>query len=43
MVQTIVYTTHYMEEAEILCNRIIILDKGKNYSKWIIRRIKEKS
>ena len=26
---TIVYTTHYMEEAEILCNRIIILDKGK--------------
>ena len=25
---TIVYTTHYMEEAEILCNRIIILDKG---------------
>ena len=25
----IVYTTHYMEEAEILCNRIIILDKGK--------------
>ncbi len=26
---TIVYTTHYMEEAEILCDRIIILDKGK--------------
>lgn len=26
---TIVYTTHYMEEVEILCNRIIILDKGK--------------
>ena len=25
---TIVYTTHYMEEAEILCDRIIILDKG---------------
>lgn len=25
---TIVYTTHYMEEVEILCNRIIILDKG---------------
>lgn len=26
---TIVYTTHYMEEVEIICNRIIILDKGK--------------
>ena len=25
---TIIYTTHYMEEAEILCDRIIILDKG---------------
>lgn len=26
---TIVYTTHYMEEVEMLCNRVIILDKGK--------------
>ena len=26
---TICYTTHYMEEVEILCNRVIILDKGK--------------
>lgn len=26
---TIVYTTHYMEEVEILCDRIIILDKGE--------------
>lgn len=26
---TIVYTTHYMEEVEMLCNRIAILDKGK--------------
>lgn len=25
---TIVYTTHYMEEVEQLCNRIAILDKG---------------
>ncbi|MDD3341381.1 MAG: ABC transporter ATP-binding protein [Bacilli bacterium] len=25
---TIIYTTHYMEEAEILCNRIVIIDKG---------------
>lgn len=26
---TIIYTTHYMEEVEQLCNRIAILDKGK--------------
>lgn len=25
---TIIYTTHYMEEVELLCDRIIILDKG---------------
>ncbi len=27
---TIVYTTHYLEEVEMLCNRIIIMDNGKN-------------
>lgn len=26
---TIVYTTHYMEEVEQLCNRIVIMDEGK--------------
>ncbi|MCM1370583.1 MAG: ABC transporter ATP-binding protein [Clostridium sp.] len=26
---TIIYTTHYMEEVEILCDRIIILNEGK--------------
>lgn len=26
---TIIYTTHYMEEVEIICDRVIILDKGK--------------
>ncbi len=26
---TIIYTTHYMEEVEILCDQIIILDQGK--------------
>lgn len=26
---TIIYTTHYMEEVEILCDRVIILDKEK--------------
>ena len=27
--KTIVYTTHYMEEAERLCDRIIVVDHGK--------------
>ncbi len=27
--KTIVYTTHYMEEAERLCDRLIIIDHGK--------------
>ncbi|MDK2564666.1 ABC transporter ATP-binding protein [Romboutsia sedimentorum] len=26
---TIIYTTHYMEEVETLCNNIVIIDKGK--------------
>jgi ABC-2 type transport system ATP-binding protein len=26
---TIVLTTHYMEEADLLCNRVAIIDKGK--------------
>lgn len=26
---TIVYTTHYMEEVEQICDRIVIMDKGK--------------
>lgn len=26
---TIIYTTHYMEEVEMLCNNIAIIDKGK--------------
>lgn len=26
---SVVYTTHYMEEVEVICDRIIILDKGK--------------
>lgn len=27
--KTIVLTTHYMEEAEILCDRVAVMDKGK--------------
>ena len=38
---TIVYTTHYMEEAEILCDRIIILDKGKILARGTSDELKE--
>lgn len=27
---TIIYTTHYLEEAERLCSRIVIMDRGKS-------------
>ncbi len=27
---SVVYTTHYLEEAQQLCSRIVIMDKGKN-------------
>jgi ABC-2 type transport system ATP-binding protein len=40
---TIVYTTHYMEEAEILCNRIIILDKGKIIASGSSDELKKKA
>jgi len=40
---TIVYTTHYMEEVEILCDRIIILDKGKILASGIASDLKELS
>lgn len=26
---SVIYTSHYMEEVEVLCNRLIILDEGK--------------
>lgn len=29
---SVIYTSHYMEEVEAICDRIIILDKGKNHS-----------
>lgn len=30
---TIVYTTHYMEEVELLCDRIVIMDQGQVIAK----------
>lgn len=38
---TIVYTTHYMEEVEILCDRVIILDKGKIIAEGTCDELKE--
>lgn len=38
---TIVYTTHYMEEVEILCDRIIILDKGSILASGTTEELKE--
>lgn len=40
---TIIYTTHYMEEAEILCDRIIILDKGKIIAEGTKNALKKKT
>lgn len=38
---TIVYTTHYMEEVELLCNRIIIMDKGEMIAQGTKEELKE--
>jgi len=35
--KTIIYTTHYMEEAERLCDRIGIIDKGKLLAQGTIK------
>ena len=40
---TIIYTTHYMEEAEILCDRIVILDKGKIIAEGTKNTLKKKT
>lgn len=37
---TIIYTTHYLEEAEMLCDRIIIMDKGKSLVTGTIEELK---
>ena len=40
---TIVYTTHYMEEVEILCDRIIILDNGKIIAQGTSEELKKQA
>lgn len=38
---TIVYTSHYMEEVEQICDRIVILDKGQIIAKGTKESLKE--
>jgi ABC-2 type transport system ATP-binding protein len=40
--KTVVYTTHYMEEAERLCNRIAIIDSGKIIAEGTLDQLLEK-
>jgi len=37
--KTIIYTTHYMEEAERLCNRIAIIDVGKIIAEGTVQEL----
>ena len=38
---TIIYTTHYLEEVETLCKKIIIMDKGRNIAEGSSDELKE--
>lgn len=38
---TIVYTSHYLEEVEELCERILIMDKGRNLVSGSLEELKE--
>ena len=40
---TIVYTTHYMEEVERLCNRIAIMDNGKIIAQGTLKELQQQS
>ncbi len=40
---TIIYTTHYMEEAERLCDRIGIIDQGKIIAEGTLEELKSNS
>lgn len=37
---TIIYTSHYMEEVEEICTRIVIMDKGKNIANGTANELK---
>ncbi len=38
---TVIYTTHYMEEVEQICDRIAIIDKGKNVALGTLQELKQ--
>lgn len=37
---TIIYTTHYLEEAEKICTRIVIMDSGKSIASGSVKELK---
>jgi daunorubicin resistance ABC transporter ATP-binding subunit len=39
--QTVLLTTHYMEEAEVLCDRIAVVDHGKVLAEGTLAQLKE--
>ena len=41
--KTVLYSTHYMEEAQKLCDRIIMLDHGKMIENAPVKDILEKT
>lgn len=38
---TIIYTSHYMEEVELLCDYIVIIDKGKTIAQGTAQELKQ--
>lgn len=38
---TIIYTTHYMEEVEEICDRVAVIDKGKNIALGTVDELKK--
>ena len=41
--RTVVLTTHYIEEAERLCDRVAIIDEGKIVAMGTPRELQQKS
>lgn len=41
--KTVLYSTHYMEEAEFLCDRILMIDKGKVIATGTPQELKEET
>lgn len=41
--KTVLYSTHYMEEAEFLCDRIVMIDKGKVIATGTPQKLREET